>query len=432
MNKHLKIYLSISAILFSSSFIYFSFQEIVRIKNKRKNIYNVGLSEYKNGECQQSIETFSSLSNNHSWFNYIDRLSKNSEQKELECSNWIYTINNADKSFNRNEYDRSLLEYNEFINKNPESELIRFSKNEIFNLFSNFGATQLATFSSCNSIESFKKNNIIPNQDNNLPNFYIGCINTYKERQYNNNEFNIQFSFLTEYPDHERAYNVKSSLIANPIVCNSTQKLQSNEEIANIESLMPAIYFNCGLSHSKILEYRKSIGFYKNLMYHYPNHVLSGYSEENLSTIDNNIAAIKNEMLEAVQVIDTRMKLCAAGGFLFDWVIDLGEAISGKDCMTDQPLSDIGRLITLIPVLDGVKGVKKAGTALKIIETVQNFNSLNQTKNLLDEDFFTFFENPENLNLLSSHNAKLKPLLASSKKRLDLSENHSIFVKFIN
>ncbi|MEL6580229.1 MAG: hypothetical protein AAFQ14_10780 [Cyanobacteria bacterium J06621_12] len=431
-NKKSQVILTATIVLCLSA-IGVAVTKLYKLAQVRQDYYGAGINSLNQGNCDRAMEQFTALSAHGAFLDRFDRLSDTVKPYQQECSAWQKTQQEVNEAQENDDFAQALISYDHFVKNNSGSSLVQFAKREVKALFENLEIAQLASDKSCKQIDSLVQQELIPDRDRFLPSFYVGCIEVYQNAEDDREEFSHQVKFLTAYPTNNQALEVKQGLIENSLVCHNSAQLQSNDTVTQWGNLMPVIYLACGKAYQSVADYPQAIAFYQTLLVTYPDSDLTQKAEDNLAAIDREVAQIRAQMQIAADNVKARIGACTAGSIFLDWAIDLGEFITGKDCMTGKSLHDVERLMTVIPLIDGFQNVGKVSRAWQVIDTVRTFTAINRTQNLL-EDYQTLFElldDREEIELLAAHNSRLMSLVARKGKSLDLSQHHQDFVQLL-
>lgn len=401
--------------------------KIYDISQTRKNNYNIGITSLNRGECDRALQKFDLLIKKNTWFNKIDRLTDEVKPYQQQCQSWKTTVKKVDNAKNNNNLAQVLVNYGDFAKKYPSSKLVNIAKQKLKVLFGDVKVKLFTSDRSCQQVNSLLKHELIPDRDRYLPLFYLGCVDIYQEKQDRELELNFQTKFLVDFPQHEKALTIKQGLIQNPLVCERSQRLQTSKVISDLGNLMPVVYLACAKAYQEVKNYKQAISFYRSVEINYPDNELVRQANFYLAAIDSEINEIAEEMSNAADTIKGRITACTAGSFVFDWLIDLGELFSGKDCMTGESLHDIERWLTILPLVDGLKGASKLGRLWQIIDTVATFTEIQQTQNLLQDrqSLLDFLDNEVDMELLIAHNSNLASLVVNMGNAIDLSQQYS-------
>lgn len=407
--------------------------QIYQISINRKGNYQEGINSLNRGNCARALKQFSLLENNNKWFDRIDRLIEEAKPYRQQCQAWQLTLKEIENARENNDLAQILLSYNNFAGKHPSSKLVDTARYELKKLFNDVEAKLLTNDRSCRQVDSISKHQLIPDRDRNLPWFYLGCIEIYREKQDREPEFDFQTKFLTAYAKHEQAITVKQGLVQNPLVCDRSQQLQKSKAVSAWGNLMSVVYLTCGKAYQEVKNYQQAITFYRSIQVYYPEDELISQADSDLASIEREIKAITAEMSIAADTIKARITACTAGSIFFDWLIDLGEVFSGKDCMTGESLHDIERWLTIVPLVDGFKGASKLATLWQVIDTVATFSEVQQTQNLIQDrhSLLDFLNNRSQMRLLIAHNSKLASLTTNMGNAIDLSPHYLEVAEFL-
>ena len=410
-----------------------SLSKLYKVSQTRKSYYDLGIKSLKQDNCDRANQQFASLQTHGAFLNKVDKLSNAAKPYQQECNAWQATRKEVDAAKENQNFAQVLVSYNNFAELHSRSALVGFAREEIQELFNDLEVAQLANDKSCKRIDSLVKHELIRDRDRNLPTLYTSCIEVYQDKGDSQEEFNHQVEFLTAYPNNYQALEVKQGLIKNPLGCSNAEQLQNNDAVAQWANLMPVVYLACGRAYRSVADYSTAIAFYQALSTNYPDSNLVPTAKDNLADIDREVAQIKAEMQTAAEIIQARITACTAGSFLFDWAIDLGEMISGKDCMTGQSLQDFERIMTVLPLIDGLQGAAKINRVWQVIDTVGTFTAVRRTQNLLADyqTLFNLLDDKEEIELLAAHNSNLSALISQRGKSIDLSEHHQKFAELL-
>ncbi len=407
---------------------------------ERKNNFNEAISNLDQGYCDLALNNFELLERDNKWLgkfdkllNKYDHLTDEAKLYQNQCSNWQNTVTKTDLARKNEEWELILINLSSFVQKHPGSKLVIFAKKQLGELFEEIDTALLTSDRSCQQVDSFLKYELIPEPERYLPLFYLGCIGVYQEQQDEQKEFNLRTKFLTAYPQHGEALRVKQGLLQSSLVCSSSENLQNHPAVSQWGNLMPVVYLFCGKAYQDVQDYKTAISYYQSVEIHFPKDELVEQADSYLDSVEQEINTIAREMSEAADVIKGRITACTAGSIFFDWLIDLGELISGKDCLTGESLHDLERWLTIIPLVDGFKGLSKLDRLWKIIDTVATFAEIQNTQNLLQnrQSLLGFLDNEGEMGLLKAHNSSIAPLVSRRGREVNLSKHYSEFVQLL-
>lgn len=407
----------------STALIVATVKKSQKILNARKDIYSEGLKAYQEADCSQAISYFESVEAYASFpFDILDGLTSHARKHTSLCSEFIASNKLASQAKQGGNLSNALLIHHQFIEtyEHEEDSLTGKKRDFITGLFASHGVAKLTGFESCNNVKNLIKTKVIPNQDSNLPHFYYHCGKFYAQKGQSAQELEQYYYFLAEFPKHSITKKVQLLAVKNDLICSQASKFQQNQAISQLPNFMPVAYLICAQANYYSIKYPETRDFLSLLKKYYPQHSFYQSANNFLFNVNQEIQLVKTEVYNAGETIKVKLAACQGGSFLgLDWAIDIAEAFSGRSCGLEQELKNWERIATVIPIIDGAKGANKYRKAFSFLQRANNFNSVNQAQQTIqenDQSFFDFLQNREAIALFAHHNPKLNGLVLS---RLD-------------
>jgi tetratricopeptide (TPR) repeat protein len=111
-------------------------------------------------------------------------------------------------------HGEALMGYDAFINQYPNNPIHTTVRTQAQTIFAEVQPEAVANETVCQNLESILSNELVPDLETNLPLFYIGCGQVYKDAGAYTEAVTMLQKFATDYPDHPRIEEVKPLLAA--------------------------------------------------------------------------------------------------------------------------------------------------------------------------------------------------------------------------
>jgi tetratricopeptide (TPR) repeat protein len=252
--------------------------------------YNKGHQAYLQADCTVAIRHFDSVIN--AW-QLIDMggFPGLSAGEKAECLPFLAAVNQQQAG----DFKGALMAYMNFIREHNNSALKEPARARGTSLFGQTSPSELAGEQSCGSIDSLRAENLIPQQELNVPPFYLSCGQLYDSANNQQGSFDMYEKLLTEYPNDLLAQEAETSLMANPLACKESEALK-NSVISQRNEFMPSLYYQCGQTYDSADNQQGSFDMYQKLLTEYPNALLA--EEAQASLLAHPLACKKSEALK--------------------------------------------------------------------------------------------------------------------------------------
>jgi tetratricopeptide (TPR) repeat protein len=128
------------------------------------------------------------------------------EVKQVECQDFqALSLGNSGVE------TATLLAYNDFLNRYPDTALAAPLHQQNEALWQQAGVANLAKPDVCDRAEELQQNQLIAQNDTNLPLFYLACGQSYANAEQHPQAIAIYQRFLDNYSQHEKVEEVKAA-----------------------------------------------------------------------------------------------------------------------------------------------------------------------------------------------------------------------------
>jgi len=169
--------------------------------------FNKGHQAFLQLDCPKARDYYDNL---NSWIllTYGDFHSVAS-QEEMECI-WLQGAVNQEQA---NDFTGAILSYNEFVSKHTASPLVELARAKVTSIVTGNEPAAYLNEEFCMQIDRLVTNDLLPQPDTNLPPVYFACGQLYEKA--GTFPFGIDYyeKFLSDYPNHPLAPEVKSALL---------------------------------------------------------------------------------------------------------------------------------------------------------------------------------------------------------------------------
>jgi tetratricopeptide (TPR) repeat protein len=255
-----------------------------------QNNYNKGHRAYLQADCTQAIRLFDSVINGWRLVD-IGGFPALAQQEKTECIPYQAAVEKQQAG----DFGTALMAYLNFIRGYSGSVLAADARNRGMSLFEQAQPSTLANQETCMNIDSLLEENLIPQQEVNLPPFYLSCGQVYDSANNQQSSFDMYKRLLTEYPNDLLAGEAETSLIANPLACKESDSLK-NSVIAQRNEFMPSLYYHCGQAYDAANDEQGSFAMYKALLTEYPSDLRAAEAE--VSLLANSLACKESDSLK--------------------------------------------------------------------------------------------------------------------------------------
>ena len=240
--------------------------------------YNKGHQAYLQADCTTAIPHFDSVIGAWRLLD-IGGFPGLAAQEKAECISFGAAV---EKQQSR-DFHGALMGYLNFIRDYNNSALREAARGRGASLFGQVNPSELAGEQSCTSIDALRAENLILQQDVNLPPFYLSCGHLYDAASNQQRSLDMYKKLLTEYPNDLLATETETSLIANPLACTEAEALK-NSVIAQRNEFVPSLYYQCAQTYALAGNQQDSFEMYKTLLTEYPNAMRAPEAEASLLT----------------------------------------------------------------------------------------------------------------------------------------------------
>jgi tetratricopeptide (TPR) repeat protein len=266
--------------------------------------YNQGHQAYLQADCTAAIRHFDSVIG--AWrLVDIGGFPGRAAQQKAECLPFLAAVEQQQTG----NFSGALMSYMSLIRDHNQSALKEAARGRGASLFGQAKPSQLADEHSCRSLDALRQENLIPQQDVNLPPFYLSCGQLYDSADNRQASFDMYKKLLTEYPNASAAGEAETALIANPLACTESEGLK-NSVIAQRNEFMPSLYYQCGQAYASTGDQQSSLGMYIKLLTEYPNALRATEAEtallanplacEGVDSLKNSVIAQRNEFMPSL------------------------------------------------------------------------------------------------------------------------------------
>lgn len=238
-----------------------------------KNNYKKGHEAYLQADCSTAIVFFDKVINGS-----FDKFRQPAQGEKNEC----LAFQKAYNFESTGDLSAALVAYLDFFTGNVNSPLIGATRNQIAGLFQIEKMPSIAGEISCTRTGTLIENNMIPNEEINLPFFYLICGQFYEQI----NQFRFASAMyqwlLTTYPNHPASLTAEALLLENPLTCQDSETLRQSM-IANRTDFLQKLYYDCGQRYEEHTDYANARKMYETFLAMYPDHALAKEVESSLA-----------------------------------------------------------------------------------------------------------------------------------------------------
>ncbi len=243
-----------------------------------KNNYEKGHQAYLLADCDTATVSFEKIINGT---RLID-LGHYPQPAQLEKTECLIFLKAASLE-SAGDLSSALVTYLDFIiNGNTKSPLVVAVRARIAGLFQVEKIPFIASETTCTQIGQLIQKSLIPNQEANLPLFYLACGQNYEKIGQHRFAFSMFQWVLTSYPDNPASMMAETALLENPIACQESETLRQSV-IANRTDFMPKLYYGCGLKYEENSDLANARKMYETILSGYPEHSLAKDAESALA-----------------------------------------------------------------------------------------------------------------------------------------------------
>ena len=168
--------------------------------------YNKGRAAYEAGDCRSAIPYYDTVIGSPTLG--LGGYNLKSETEKAECEPFLA----AQDLQAAGSPGPALAGYTDFINNHGSSPLVTYASQAINGLFSQTPPAGLASLESCQALVVMVEKNLVPQPEQNLPQFYMACGQVYENGQDYTNAIAIYERFQRDYPAHAFSGDVEKSL----------------------------------------------------------------------------------------------------------------------------------------------------------------------------------------------------------------------------
>jgi len=174
--------------------------------------FNKGHQAYLQSDCATALNYYDKALNTLKFFNYGDFRSF-AGPEQLECLEFLEVVDKQQAS----DFRGTMLAYNSFVTDHAASPLINVARTKIAPIFTENKPAHFVNEAVCKQIDQLITNNLVPQPDTNLPKVYFACGQLYENSDIYWEAIDYYERFLSGYPDHPLAPEVKSALLRSII-----------------------------------------------------------------------------------------------------------------------------------------------------------------------------------------------------------------------
>ena len=183
--------------------------------NNDVNDYKKGHQAYQQFDCAEAINYYEKALNTSNWFKYGDTYSLAGPEKS-ECAAFLEGENKQQSE----DFSGALIAFNSFMTNFAASPLVEVARNKVESIFNENEPGNFVNEELCKQIDQLLLNDLVPQPDANLPGVYFACGQQYEKTEIYWEAIDFYEQFLSGYPDHPLASEVKSALLRS-IVANA-------------------------------------------------------------------------------------------------------------------------------------------------------------------------------------------------------------------
>jgi hypothetical protein len=190
-------------------------------RNKDYENYNLGHQAYQKFDCAEAIKYYEKALTTLTFFD--DEIRSLAGPEKLEC---VAFMEGVDKQ-QAKDFSGALITYNSFITNFAVSPLVNVARNKAGSIYSENEPDSFVNDELCKQIDEFLINDLIPQQDTNLPLVYFACGQLYEKTEFfvlANDYYDL---FLNGYSNHPLASEVESALLRS--IVNGAKKYGSGK-----------------------------------------------------------------------------------------------------------------------------------------------------------------------------------------------------------
>ncbi len=244
-----------------------------------KNNYEKGHQAYLQADCGTAIGFFEKVIHSSRLIN-IGQYPQLAQLEKDECQ----IFQNASNLELAGDLSSALVAYLDFVMGKASSPLIGAVRNRIAGLFQIEKIPYIASEISCTKAGELLEKNLIPNQETNLPLFYLACGQVYEQINQPRFASALYQWILTSCPENPASFTAETLLLANPLTCQESETLRQSI-IANRTDFMPRLYYGCGRKYEENTEHANARKMYETFLSIYPEHALAKEVESALARI---------------------------------------------------------------------------------------------------------------------------------------------------
>jgi len=322
--------------------------------------FNQAIADYTEGNCESSIGSINKLS--ESPLNSVFRYTARSAQVRSECYRFITAKDEETKAVKEGDFGKAMVAQNSFVTTFPESPLKKYSLSRVKAHFAAKGSSNMSSLTSCPETESMRRNDIFPNPAANVPKFLWGCVKIYTDKP--ETQLNFGVKLLGEFPKNELAFNSKTILLKNSLLCEQSQKFQGEQTVvflSVIHLVCSRVYLN-NANFARSMEYLDGINSSP-----YPIKKEADALQE--EWIKDFTATSKTLSSAYSEVNDATMRCFGANAFI-PW-----DAFRGVDCVSGRELEAWERVIQIVPATKLLAIARKFDRVRKIVGVVTTISN---------------------------------------------------------
>jgi len=282
-NKELIFFgVSLGLILFILAIRHFTYLSI-------KNSYEKGDLAYQQQNCKLANNYFNEVISNQKIF-VISNYSELARTKQSLCNQYL----NIEQNYNDANFPNSLYLSSIFLSQHPELSFAQTIKDRFIVAFYNNETSMFVNNDTCRIIQKLRENEIIPNDEEIISEFYFECGSYLKSRNKDEESFNFFLFIISNFPNSQYSAASIEELSANISSCTNYEKLQ-NSILSEDPKFIPNLFLECGKRFDDYKDYSTSFEMYSNLIINYPNSNLVSYAIKEL--LDNPFSCEEYEIL---------------------------------------------------------------------------------------------------------------------------------------
>ncbi len=241
------------------------------------NNYEKGHQAYLQADCKTAIGHFEKIINSSRLINF----GQYPQRAQLEKDECLVFQKAADLELG-GDLSSALVAYLDFIIGNSNSPLIETTRIKIAGLFQIEKIPLIASEASCTQTGKLLERNLIPNQETNLPLFYLACGQVYEKINQPRFASALYQWILTSYPENPASFSAETALLENQFTCQESETLRQSV-IANRTDFMSKLYYRCGQKYEGNTDYASARKMYETFLAAFPEHALAKEVESALA-----------------------------------------------------------------------------------------------------------------------------------------------------